>query len=381
MENLESANQRCQGAPAASSSWKRTVADTNDLARPSSPDNGRLARLENVVSSLAKEVRSLRDTFCSRATEYSSDSDVLSICTPDELEAPSTLSPAERPGPTKGISFKLETTLKKTGANTSKEHAEILDKLQHFGSNDWSQVRYIDAQNTYVSSPGFTELESNDMVKTFDRNRPLAVTEKTLAAVSHALIMQNEKLKDGFDTFVSWLGAQGECTVELVTDKINEIFSEGEYSRTHLDLLQMVCGRRADIIQQRRDGVLHYVRDRYMKEALRKIPPTQEHLFDDKRFSDCIIRNGGMDKVFYSQRTPAQGAATKRTLAQRVNHAELNKKPAEYSSFRVRPGPSASSGVPAAQDRKRKAGSFRPATQGDKYFKNRQGKRSRRRYD
>jgi hypothetical protein len=43
---------------------------------------------------------------------------------------------------------------------------------------------YLDAQNTYVSSPGFTELESNDMVKTFDRNRALPVTEKTLAAVS-----------------------------------------------------------------------------------------------------------------------------------------------------------------------------------------------------
>ncbi|XP_061729120.1 uncharacterized protein LOC133534041 [Cydia pomonella] len=342
-------------------------------------EHERMTRLEDVVSKLAHEVRSLRDNFSSRPREYSSASDVLSIVSPEDMETPEA-PPVPVPGPARDISFKLETTLKSSGAITSKEHAEILDKLQHFNSNNWSQVRYIDAQNTYVSSPGFTDLESNDMIKSFDRNRALAVTEKTLAAVSHALIIQNEKLKAGFETFVSWIGSQGDCTVEAVADKINEVFSEGDYSRIHLDLLQMVCGRRADIIQQRRDGVLHFVKDRYMKESLRKIPPTQEHLFDDKRFSDCITKNGGIDKVFFCPRTPAQGVASKRTPAQGVSQPEQSKKAADYPSFRVYPGPSAAP-AQASQDRKRKAGPFRSNQRSDKYYKNKQGKRSRRRYD
>lgn len=344
-------------------------------------DRRRVHKLEKLVGNIAREVRSLRDTL-------QANSDVLSIHAVDDLEATSPpsapVAPEDEPNypQVTDINFKLETTLKSVCATTSKEHADILDKLQHFNTANWAQVRYIDAQKTYVSSPGFTELDSNDMIKTFDRNRALAVTEKTLAAVSHALIIQNEKLKDGFEDLLSWLHAQTEPqTIAAVKDKINNIFSEGEYSRIHLDMLQMVCGRRADIIQQRRDGVLHFVKDQCLKESLRKIPPTQVHLFDDKRFSDCITSNGGIEKVFYSPRIPAQGNAAKRALAQRVSHTDP-KRSYEHQRARVLPGPSTSAFAPPSQERKRKPGSFRAtAAPSNKYYKNKHGKRSQRRYE
>lgn len=340
----------------------------------------RIRKLEKVVGILTREVRSLRDSFQPKAQN---DSDVLSLFAVDDLEAvPTPPAPvASGDGEKTDINFKLETTLKSVCATTSLEHSDILDKLQHFNTSNWAQVRYIDAQKTYVSSPGFTELESNDMIKTFDRNRALAVTEKTLAAVSHALIIQNEKLKDGFDALLSWLQSENEpVTITAVKDKINNIFSEGDYTRIHLDMLQMVCGRRADIIQQRRDGVLHFVKDQCLKESLRKIPPTQVHLFDDKRFSDCINSNGGIEKVFFSPRTPAQGAAGKRALAQRVSHAD-SKRSHEYPRSRVQPGPSTSVYAPP-QEKKRKSETFRPTgAPNNKYYKNKHGKRSQRRYD
>lgn len=378
---------------------ERSVSSDSDSSTSSSSDSrrrrrrrrrrrgkkhGRLDRLEKVVRDLANKVGSIQNTNlapgASRSAQIDSDSSALSIFAADDLEEVAPAAVPKAPSDTT-VKFKLETTLKSSAAKTSSEHAEILDKLQHFNTPDWSQVRYADAQKAYVSFPGFTELESNDMAKSFDRNRALAVTEKTLAAITHALIMQNEFLQRGFDTFFAWLDSAADgLTIQDIKTKIDQTFS-ADYNKIHLDLLQMVCGRRADLIQQRRDYILSFVRDKCLKETLRKVPPTLEYLFDDKKFSDIVSKNGGMEKVFISpSRVSGQGGGYKRPLAQRVPNAEP-KKNLVFSRSHVGSS-SNSTNYPPAQGRKRKMeDNFRDRSRSDKFYKGRGGKRSQRRYD
>ncbi|CAH0406080.1 unnamed protein product [Chilo suppressalis] len=321
----------------------------------------RLKKLEKVVKDLATSVSALHARNRENSELRESDADVLSLFAPDDLVDN---SDQQIDLPCSNLNFKQETTLKSSGAKTSDAHAEMLLKLQHFDNDDWCQVRFTEAQKRYLSSPGFIELESNDMLKRFERNKSLAATEKTLAALCHGLIIQNEHLQQGFLNLVSWMESHQQITANL-------------------DLLQIVCGCRADIIQQRRDSLLHYVKDKYVKECLWKIPPTLENLFDDKRFSECVTKNGGVDKVFMqSTNVPPGSLSSKKALAQRASQGR-SRKPFDSSHSRVHvtSGPSTSTATfaPPVQGKKRRAEPFR--SKGDKYYKNQQGKRSQRRND
>ncbi|KAJ2942498.1 hypothetical protein O0L34_g16107 [Tuta absoluta] len=346
----------------ASSSVERTLKRRRRRRRSSrqhqDKDSNRMSRLEKHISNLSSKVDSIsksvfkiqseRSKDCSRLSREASPSgSTLSLHPDSDLER-------ELSNPEKELEFKeLETTVKNKFLKSSENHVEVLNKLQHFNTPDWSQVRYSDAQKCYSSVPGFVELESNDLVKHLDRSRSMAVSERSLAAISHGLIMQHEALQKGISSLVNWLTQHDEnspVSGQQLCDKVNELF-DSEYNKISVDLLQMVCGRRADIVQQRRDLILNHVRDKYLKESLRKIPPTSEHLFNEPNFSDFITKHGGISKVFMtttSYRQPAQGGSNKQPLAQRADYG-TSKLPDT-----IRNGPGLQKSAPA-QGRKRRA--------------------------
>ncbi|CAG9137918.1 unnamed protein product [Plutella xylostella] len=51
-----------------------------------------------------------------------------------------------------------------------------------------------------------------------------------------------------------------------VKDKLESIFLKGDFFKVTTDALQMVCGHRADIVQQRRDAILKHVKDPLLRK-------------------------------------------------------------------------------------------------------------------
>lgn len=216
----------------------------------------------------------------------------------------------------------LNTALKEPSIPKSlPAHVELLKKLQHFDSDDWSNVRYAEVQKNYCYAPGFTYLESNDELKPYDKNNSLALIERGFACITLALIKQNESAQNGFKTLLEWANIEQSITPKLLQEKIYEIFVKGSFQKISNDLFQLTCGHRAELIQQRRDILLRSVKDSFVKASLRKIPPSSDNLFAKELFSS-VVEKTGPAKVFWPPRVSsitkaaAQAQHSQQTRAQ-----------------------------------------------------------------
>lgn len=215
--------------------------------------------------------------------------------------------PSNNPLP--GFSLEVNTTLKEPSMlKTDSVRLERLKTIQHFNSQDWSEVRYSEAQKRFCSTPGFTNLECNDEIKPYDKYNHLAVTEKGFAAITQGLLKQQESVESGIRELISWLRSSDIVEMSVVENKIKNIFS-GDFQKISNDLLQMACGHRADLIEQRRDTILRSVKDKFIKASLRKIPPSCEFLFSPQDFASTVDKNGGMNRIFWSQKTQTMKSA------------------------------------------------------------------------
>lgn len=133
-----------------------------------------------------------------------------------------------------------------------------------------------------------------------------------------AVVKQQEIFQEGFRDFLSWARSPKNLSYDKIYEKINEIFTKGEYSKVSNDILQMACGHRADLIDQRRSKILACVKDPLVKTMLRKIPPTCHNLFAAEQFSSALEKVGGVRKVFWakSNKQAAQANVTKLQPAQ-----------------------------------------------------------------
>lgn len=336
---------------------KRSRSRRRKHRRRRSSSGSRLSRLEIAFEELHRKFSEMHSHIVQNKELQNSDDissdlddlDILSTCSKNEQGVVG----GEQKPTEKHFQFKFETTLKNETNRTSQAHLELLNKIQHFDSPDWSQVRFSDAQKLYNSTPGFVELETNDLLKSFDNTRNLQMSERSLAAITHALVIQYDTFKEGLSTFVNWLNGQNEITPDAICDKVNELFTndDSSYLKVNLHILQMICGRRADIVQQRRDLLLNSVQNQCVRESLRKIPPSNEHLFNEVQLSEFISKQGGVNKVFAhpkptKRHPPAQGGSMTRKFIAPVRNGG-----AQGTAAGPAPG---TSSIPA-QGRKRQA--------------------------
>lgn len=227
--------------------------------------------------------------------------------------------------PLQNFSLDVNTTLKEPSMpKTDPIRLERLKTIQYFNSNNWSEVRYSEAQKRFCSTPGFTNLECNDEIKPYDKYNHLALTEKGFAAITQGLLKQQESVESGIRELISWLRSSDVVELSEVENKIKDIFS-GDFQKISNDLLQMACGHRADLIEQRRDAILRYVKDKFIRTSFRKIPPSCEFLFAPQEFASALDKNGGVNKIFWAQKShtiksmPTLGTKNNRTPAQGLN--------------------------------------------------------------
>lgn len=205
------------------------------------------------------------------------------------------------------LPLNFNTVLKEpTVAKSSNEHLLLLNNIQHLDRPEWCDVRYSEVQKNYCSYPGFIELDCNDEIKPFDKFSNLIIAERSYAALTQALIKQREATQAGFESLISWASKEEQLSASSLKDKINEVFIEGSYNKISSDLLQICCGHRADLIEQRRDSILRNVKDKFIRANLRKIPPTSDSLFNKESFSNTLEKSGGVSKVFWPIRNVPQ---------------------------------------------------------------------------
>lgn len=272
-------------------------------------DERRLDLLSNQVSEILYYLKN-NDHFSNKETEPESDSDI-------------SLHPSEglrvslgndhlfsKPQKAKVFEFPVSTNLKEpTVENANEGRLHVLNKLHHFDTNDWQRVRYLETEKKYVAKPGFYELDVNTELRHCDTNSSwLRLLDRSFGALTHGLIQQNELLRSNFQQIIEWAQSPG-CILNADTlfENIKAAFSENSpYMKVSEDLLQMSCGRRADIIQRRRDCILSGVKDKYVKEDLQKIPPTQNNLFNPQDLTAFLQRAGGTSKLFSAQKRSAE---------------------------------------------------------------------------
>lgn len=183
------------------------------------------------------------------------------------------------------------------GANP--EHLKRLETLQKFGNSSWKDVRYTEALKIHNATPGFVDLEINDELRQFVKGKDYtASSEKIMAAICNGLISQRDLLNQNLQEFVNWTALSSTVlSSENIFDKITELFQPAsKFHKVSEEIMQMVCGKRAEYIENRRERILSEISNKNLREGLRKIPPSSKHLFDESQLRSYIQSTGGMDK-------------------------------------------------------------------------------------
>lgn len=81
-------------------------------------------------------------------------------------------------------------------------------------------MRYSEVQKQYCSFPSFTCLESNDEIKPYDKYSSLALIERGFAAITQALIVQNEAAQSAFTTLIEWANSSGNVSARSSQEKV-----------------------------------------------------------------------------------------------------------------------------------------------------------------
>lgn len=197
------------------------------------------------------------------------------------------------------VIFNIQTKLKEPSTPKSSElHLKLLCDLQHWDTSNWNEIRYSETQKAYNHKPGFTDIEINEEVAAFQSPRHLIYADKAFAALTMCILKQKESLQKVLLDFAQW---SKELTpdYEVINNKLTELINCGDFQTTSSDLLQLVCGHRAEILQMRRDCVIKQVKEPLVKSTLRKIPPTCTNLFNAEKFTAALEKAGGVRKCFW----------------------------------------------------------------------------------
>lgn len=177
-----------------------------------------------------------------------------------------------------------------------------ITEMQRFNSPDWNAVRYTDVQKKYVAYPSFMELKVNEELRRFeDPFAPLRwfQMERSFAALSNAFLAQNESVNTALQKLIDWSSSSDvQLSPTSLYDKLKELFgSESGYKTVSHDILQIICGKRAEVLELRRRSILKCLKNKYIRDDVEKIPPSNEYMFNPQGLSTYIQKIGGIDKL------------------------------------------------------------------------------------
>uniref|UniRef100_A0A2A4K8D1 Uncharacterized protein n=1 Tax=Heliothis virescens TaxID=7102 RepID=A0A2A4K8D1_HELVI len=178
---------------------------------------------------------------------------------------------------------------------------------QRFNSENWQNIRYAEVQKQFQASPAFTALKVNGNLATVTPPWQLvSVLEKMdlcLGAVTHGLLQQRRTFQLIYEDAPSPVKA-------YISKKFLE--PQSEFRKCSDSLLQYTCGKRAEVIQQRR--ALYKPQNKILRDLLHTIPPSETCLFAEPQLSELVKEQGGITKLFpgkFRRSTTSTFATTK----------------------------------------------------------------------
>ncbi|KAL0840897.1 hypothetical protein ABMA28_014698 [Loxostege sticticalis] len=177
-----------------------------------------------------------------------------------------------------------------------KERLATLNRLQQFESPAWKGIRYKKTLQAFMATPGFTPLKVNDELCHLNTSKDyLASTEQVLAGLSNAVLEHRQMLQFGLQTIIDWASkSPEELNPNSLFDKISRTFGpETPIYKNSEQTMQIICGKRSECIEIRRDLVLKQVTNTNLKATLRNVPPSAEFLFSKDALLPIIQSLGG----------------------------------------------------------------------------------------
>ncbi|KAG7301424.1 hypothetical protein JYU34_014371 [Plutella xylostella] len=180
------------------------------------------------------------------------------------------------------------------------EELELVNCLQRFGTSNWNNIPFFETQKTHLFTPGYYSLQTNMELKPYDVASNIQRDfENTLAAATHAALTQRKALQERLQSLVDWSTKEGNLTSDSIFEKVKELFTDdSKFTKCGDDILQILCGKRASIIQSRRNNILKQCSNTILAEKIREIPPSSIHLFENEHLNKLLVDNGGTGKHF-----------------------------------------------------------------------------------
>lgn len=175
-------------------------------------------------------------------------------------------------------------------------------EIQRLNSENWGNLRYREAEKALHASPVFTALKVNPQLASLTQkwcsSDMLTKYDHTLGVLTHGLLLQRESFKDAI-----WsIGKEGMASTHAMSDSIqrNLLSPDSKFHKVTDQILQYVCGRRADVLSSRRSTYSSPIVA--MDSILQAIPPSATHLFNEDQLTEALRANGGFHRFFPSKR-------------------------------------------------------------------------------
>jgi hypothetical protein len=227
-----------------------------------------------------------------------------------------------------GFSFKPHTVEAETKYSKADPLlAQQAKDCQRLGTESWQNIRYKDVQKQFQATPVFSALKVNNQLAGSTPNwTSVTVLERydlTLGAITNGLLQQRKIFEELCENLPSEL-----------KQKVGEEFlaTNSSFRKSSDALLQYVCGRRAEVIQQRRDT--YKIKNKVLHEVIHSIPPSETHLFKEPELSQTVKDQGGIHKFFPFKKPYARTAKPnyKNDYRDRKSHSQFRKAPNKYSN-------------------------------------------------
>ncbi|XP_026677099.1 uncharacterized protein LOC113466149 [Diaphorina citri] len=151
-----------------------------------------------------------------------------------------------------------------------------LIRCQSLDSSGWDRIRYVDAENALKHAAPFQPLIANPSLicsnKIAESN--LRNFERVLCNLSFGLLAQRDAFQAARKEMVKLNPAAEPLFKKLFTGE------QSLFKTTSAHLLQYTCGKRAEVIQERRKLLLPA--DSAIKRTISAIPPSKTHLFHEE---------------------------------------------------------------------------------------------------
>lgn len=171
-------------------------------------------------------------------------------------------------------------------------------QCQRLGSQSFNRIRYSEVQKKLQARPVFSALKVNSQIKHVGQDQEYLVrADTTLGTITHGLLLQREAFSE---TLRKLLTKHPSIAQEVQREFMDP---QSDFRSLSDDLLQYTCGRRAEVIEQRRKAFKP--QSDSASSLLEEIPPSATHLFEDGLLTELIKQH---DHFFRSASRPIQQA-------------------------------------------------------------------------